>query len=105
MCAKNRCVTAGPVSHREVELEADGRLLPGMMAVPSAALGVVAFAHGSGSSRTSPRNQEVAAALNGCRLATLLFDLLSEDEAAAAAAAESAASGEAHVEDKAATAE
>jgi len=75
-------VTAGPVSYREVELKADGRLLPGMMAVPSAALGVVAFAHGSGSSRTSPRNQEVAAALNGCRLATLLFDLLSEDEAA-----------------------
>jgi len=82
VCAKNRCVTAGPVSYREVELEADGRLLPGMLAVPSAALGVIAFAHGSGSSRSSPRNQEVAAALNECRLATLLFDLLSEDEAA-----------------------
>ena len=39
------------------------------------------FAHGSGSSRLSPRNVQVASALNGARLATLLFDLLTEDEA------------------------
>ncbi len=52
----------------------------GTLAVPRGARGVVVFAHGSGSSRWSPRNQEVAASLNDAGFATILFDLLTEDE-------------------------
>jgi predicted alpha/beta-hydrolase family hydrolase len=48
--------------------------------VPDGAPGVVTFAHGSGSSRHSPRNRSVAAALNQAGLGTLLFDLLTADE-------------------------
>jgi putative phosphoribosyl transferase len=55
--------------------------LPGTLTVPSDARGVVAFAHGSGSSRLSPRNQAVAQTLQEVGLATLLFDLLEEEEA------------------------
>jgi putative phosphoribosyl transferase len=55
--------------------------LPGTLTVPSGAHGIVAFAHGSGSSRLSPRNQAVAATLQEVGLATLLFDLLEEEEA------------------------
>jgi len=58
------------------------RRLPGELSLPPAPRGVVVFAHGSGSSRLSPRNQRVAQALHQRALATLLFDLLSEDEAA-----------------------
>ncbi len=54
--------------------------LSGDLTVPSDAVGVVAFAHGSGSSRHSPRNVAVARSLQDRRLGTLLFDLLSEDE-------------------------
>ncbi|HSH41322.1 MAG TPA: hypothetical protein VK973_04270, partial [Arenicellales bacterium] len=49
--------------------------------VPAGARGLVIFAHGSGSSRLSPRNTYVARALNQRRLATLQFDLLTEEEA------------------------
>ncbi|MFD7965534.1 alpha/beta family hydrolase [Streptomyces zaomyceticus] len=55
--------------------------LSGRLAVPESALGIVLFAHGSGSSRHSPRNRAVAAALNRAGLGTLLFDLLTEAEA------------------------
>jgi putative phosphoribosyl transferase len=55
--------------------------LPGTLLLPANALGVVTFAHGSGSSRFSPRNRLVAARLNEERLGTLLFDLLTEAEA------------------------
>ncbi|MER7113800.1 dienelactone hydrolase family protein [Saccharomonospora azurea] len=55
--------------------------LSGDLTVPADAIGVVAFAHGSGSSRRSPRNVAVARSFQDRRLATLLFDLLSEDEA------------------------
>jgi putative phosphoribosyl transferase len=72
---------AAPV-RREVLIPADGRLLPGTLARPAEAIGIVAFAHGSGSSRLSPRNLQVAAALEEARLATLLFDLLTDAEAA-----------------------
>jgi len=51
--------------------------------MPDTAVGIVVFAHGSGSSRFSPRNQVVAGALHEAGLATLLFDLLTDDEAAA----------------------
>jgi dienelactone hydrolase len=58
-----------------------GRMtLHGDLALPDGAAGIVAFAHGSGSSRGSPRNRRVAQTLNDGGLATLLFDLLTEDE-------------------------
>jgi dienelactone hydrolase len=63
------------------EVEILPRRLPGSLVVPGAATGVVVFAHGSGSSRLSPRNRYVATALNENGLATLLFDLLLPEEA------------------------
>ncbi|MFE6063764.1 alpha/beta family hydrolase [Streptomyces sp. NPDC056431] len=60
---------------------ADGVTLAGRLAVPEGATGIVLFAHGSGSSRHSPRNRAVAGALNRAGLGTLLFDLLTEAEA------------------------
>ena len=54
--------------------------LPGSLTVPEGATGVIIFAHGSGSSRFSPRNQSVARHLQAAGLATLLFDLLLEHE-------------------------
>jgi putative phosphoribosyl transferase len=56
--------------------------LGGSLHIPRAAHAVVVFAHGSGSSRFSPRNRAVAEALNEQGFATLLFDLLTEDEEA-----------------------
>jgi pimeloyl-ACP methyl ester carboxylesterase len=55
--------------------------LEGTLALPQGAGALVVFAHGSGSSRLSPRNARVAEALREHRLGTLLFDLLSEEEA------------------------
>ena len=55
--------------------------LPGELLVPQGAAGLVLFAHGSGSSRLSPRNVFVARALHERGLGTLLFDLLTEQEA------------------------
>jgi putative phosphoribosyl transferase len=54
--------------------------LVGNLTIPETALGVVVFAHGSGSSRLSPRNQSVATQLHGAGFATLLFDLLTAEE-------------------------
>lgn len=56
--------------------------LPGTLAIPSGARALIVFAHGSGSSRLSPRNRAVADALNGQTFATLLFDLLTPEEEA-----------------------
>ncbi len=71
-----------PPVRRAVEIEAEPELfLNGDLGWPEDAAGLVLFAHGSGSSRLSPRNREVAASLNERGLATLLFDLLSDDEA------------------------
>jgi len=56
--------------------------LEGILDIPAGARGIVLFAHGSGSSRLSPRNNYVAEALRQVGLATLLFDLLSDEEAA-----------------------
>jgi dienelactone hydrolase len=61
------------LSLEDVELSADLRL-------PMNAAGLVVFVHGSGSSRSSPRNQQVAESLGRRRLGTLLFDLLTEPE-------------------------
>ncbi|MDT9684204.1 phosphoribosyltransferase family protein [Streptomyces sp. TRM76323] len=63
-----------------VTVEADGVRLPGTLVLPRGARGVVVFAHGSGSSRHSPRNRAVAHELNRHGLGTLLFDLLTESE-------------------------
>ncbi len=68
------------VSRRQVAIPPLG--LPGELTVPEAARGLVLFAHGSGSSRLSPRNRAVADDLNACGFATLLFDLLTPAEAA-----------------------
>ena len=64
----------------EIVVDAGGVRLPGSLVIPAQALGLVIFAHGSGSSRRSPRNQFVAAALNRVGLGTLLVDLLTADE-------------------------
>lgn len=70
----------GTVRH-EVEIAVDPVRLPGDLVLPNEPSGVVVFAHGSGSSRLSPRNVAVADRLNRAGLATLLFDLLTEAEA------------------------
>ncbi|MBG0821121.1 phosphoribosyltransferase [Planomonospora sp. ID91781] len=69
-----------PAFTAEVQADAGDVRLPGRLAVPDAAAGVVVFVHGSGSSRHSPRNRQVATALYRAGLATLLFDLLTPDE-------------------------
>ncbi|GAA4061260.1 phosphoribosyltransferase family protein [Streptomyces shaanxiensis] len=68
-------------SEREVLVPAAGARVGARLVVPEGAPAAVAFAHGSGSSRHSPRNQYVATALNRAGLATLLLDLLTDDEA------------------------
>ena len=66
---------------REVQIPAGAVVLPGTLTVAPHAHGVVLFAHGSGSSRHSPRNRLVAEALHSTGIGTLLFDLLTEPEA------------------------
>jgi putative phosphoribosyl transferase len=66
----------------EVQIHAGRAVLPGNLNIPENANALVLFAHGSGSSRHSPRNQFVARTLNDAGLATLLFDLLTQEEEA-----------------------
>jgi pimeloyl-ACP methyl ester carboxylesterase len=70
------------ISLRPVEVPMDGEYLAGDLSMPADALGIVVFAHGSGSSRHSPRNRFVARTLQDRRLATLLIDLLTPREEA-----------------------
>ncbi len=65
---------------REVVIPAGGAQLHGTLSTPRGASGIVLFAHGSGSSRNSPRNGAVAAELQAAGLATLLMDLLEPAE-------------------------
>jgi pimeloyl-ACP methyl ester carboxylesterase len=65
---------------KDVTVLAHGVQLEGMLQVPTSPRGLVVFAHGSGSSRFSSRNQFVAGVLNEVGIATLLFDLLTADE-------------------------
>lgn len=65
---------------REVRVEAGPTTVGGTLDVPGGARGVVLFAHGTGSSRFSPRNRLVAGVLQEAGLATLLIDLLTEEE-------------------------
>jgi dienelactone hydrolase len=71
---------APPSGEFAVEIPVGGARLPGTFAVPPRVRGVVVFAHGSGSSRLSPRNRQVARVLFDAGLGTLLFDLLTPDE-------------------------
>jgi len=71
---------SAPTRERFVEIPAGRRRVKGALRMPREPRGVVAFAHGSGSGRFSPRNQFVAEALQDAGLATLLIDLLEEDE-------------------------
>lgn len=68
------------VSKSGVQVPAGGAMLDGDLSVPEGAHGLILFAHGSGSSRQSPRNQLVAGVLQKSGFATLLFDLLTEAE-------------------------
>lgn len=65
---------------KKVHIPADGTVLEGILSVPEGATGTVLFVHGSGSSRFSPRNAFVAKELQGTGIATLLVDLLTEEE-------------------------
>ncbi|MFN0028984.1 MAG: phosphoribosyltransferase family protein [Acidimicrobiales bacterium] len=71
---------AGPSLSAEVRIAVDGVHVEGSLTRPEGALALVIFAHGSGSSRHSARNRQVAAVLQRVGLATLLFDLLTPQE-------------------------
>jgi putative phosphoribosyl transferase len=68
--------------NRDVQIRTDTALLSGELHVPQNATGIVLFAHGSGSSRHSPRNQYVANVIRDAGVGTLLFDLLTREEEA-----------------------
>lgn len=68
------------VVRREVQVDTSAGPLEGFLALPAGSHSLVLFAHGSGSSRFSPRNTMVAEALNTAGIGTLLFDLLTADE-------------------------
>jgi dienelactone hydrolase len=75
------CVTdRSAVVRGEVDIPVAGGRVSGSLSIPAEAQGLVIFAHGSGSSRLSPRNQLVAAILQKSGLATLLMDLLTPSE-------------------------
>lgn len=65
---------------KEVKIEVDNEILPGELAIPYDAKGVVIFSHGSGSGRFSPRNRQVAAKLHNEQIGSLLLDLLTPAE-------------------------
>ena len=73
---------AGSVRSRDVQIPSGPAALEGELSVPAGASGVVLFAHGSGSSRHSPRNQFVARTIREAGVGTLLFDLLTREEEA-----------------------
>jgi dienelactone hydrolase len=74
--------THDAASEQLVQVAAGPVMLDGNLVVPEGAHGVVLFAHGSGSGRHSPRNRHVAGNLQAAGLATLLLDLLTEEEEA-----------------------
>jgi len=71
---------AQTIQRTEIRVPVDKVVLEGNLALPDAAGGIIVFAHGSGSSRHSPRNRFVADTLYDAGLATLLFDLLTLEE-------------------------
>jgi dienelactone hydrolase len=76
-------ITAPLTAAGKYEVEVGSWNLPGFFTIPENAFGLIVFAHGSGSSHSSPRNNFVAEQLNHVGLATLLFDLLHPAEEAA----------------------
>lgn len=70
----------GPTVHSVHAVRIGPHALHGELTLPAAPMGMVVFAHGSGSSRHSPRNKEVARVMQQHELATLLFDLLQDTE-------------------------
>ena len=73
---------ASSAEETAVRIPAGGVHLDGILAIPEGTASIVLFVHGSGSSRLSPRNRQVAAVLQDNGIATLLFDLLTPEEAA-----------------------
>jgi len=69
-------------NERLISIEAGKATIEGSLVLPKSPIGIVLFAHGSGSSRFSPRNQYVAKRLNQAGIATLLIDLLTKEEEA-----------------------
>jgi putative phosphoribosyl transferase len=69
-----------PRSAQTVQIPVGTRTLAGDLAIPVRPSGLVIFAHGSGSNRTSPRNRQIADVLDRADIATLLIDLLTEEE-------------------------
>ena len=65
---------------QEISIKFDSLILYGNVTIPEQAIGLVLFAHGSGSSRFSPRNNFVSGVLNNANIATLLMDLLTVEE-------------------------
>ncbi|HSO98992.1 MAG TPA: phosphoribosyltransferase family protein [Solirubrobacteraceae bacterium] len=78
--ARQRIPMDQPPESQQLELDIGAVTLAGDLTLPASSRGVVIFAHGSGSSRLSPRNRAVATTLNEVGLGTLLFDLLTERE-------------------------
>jgi putative phosphoribosyl transferase len=72
--------TAQHIWQRDVQIPSGAARLYGTLQIPAGASGIVVFAHGSGSSRFSPRNQYVAGVIRDAGLGTLLFDLLTPEE-------------------------
>ncbi|MFW6149972.1 MAG: dienelactone hydrolase family protein [Chloroflexota bacterium] len=68
------------MDERAIQIQVKGATVQGDLVVPQGARRIVLFAHGSGSSRSSPRNTYVADVLHQAGIATLLFDLLTQDE-------------------------
>jgi len=74
ICYNSNCMK------KTINIPIDSLQLEGILVVPEGARGLVIFSHGAGSSRLSPRNNFVADVLNEVGIATLLFDLLTEEE-------------------------
>src|SRR5881394_396115 len=72
----------GTARARDIQIRSGAAVLQGELSIPGGAKGVVLFAHGSGSSRHSPRNQFVARTIREAGVGTLLFDLLTSEEEA-----------------------
>ncbi len=70
----------GDLSRQDVRIPSGSVQLEGELIIPEGASGIVVFAHGSGSSRHSPRNRYVAGVMRDANLGTLLFDLLTPEE-------------------------
>ena len=78
----NHSAKTAPARARDVQIRSGTVVLQGDLSIPAGAEGVVLFAHGSGSSRHSPRNQFVARTIREAGVGTLLFDLLTKEEEA-----------------------